>query len=320
MEQDICAMIQEGKSNLSKGKERFIEQLGERGLIETIVNKFNANANRQIVTVGAGEDDCAVIDVDNARGGRKYLVVTTDTVQESTHFPAGISPFQIGWTAAAVNLSDIAAMGAHPFAFTVAMGIPARTRSAFMEEVVEGIEKCASAYRTAVVGGDVTRSKEVILTGTCFGFADRPVRRAGAEIGDLVCVTGSLGNAALGMNLIKRFRDTKLKVPVKVEETAKKALFQPMPRIREGIALADSGLATSMIDISDGLAISLAELAKSSGVGFEIYEDKVPILSKELRSAETFDLSSIGVERRALAFYGGDYELLLRDDKYERYR
>lgn len=295
---------------LSKEKERFIEQLGERGLIETIVNKFNANANRRIVTVGAGEDDCAVIDVDNARGGRKYLVVTTDTVQESTHLPKGISPFQIGWTAAAVNLSDIAAMGAHPFAFTVAMGVPAHTETAFMEEVVEGIEKCASAYHTAVVGGDMTRSKEVILTGTCFGFADSPIRRAGARVGDLVCVTGSLGNAALGMNLIKRFRDTEIKVPVKVEEIAKRALFQPVPRIREGIALADSGLVTSMIDISDGLALSLAELAKSSGVGFEIYEDKVPVLSEELRSVETFDLSSIGVERRALAFYGGDYELL----------
>jgi len=301
------SLVTHSFSRLQRGK-MFIEQLGERGLIETIVNKFNANMNRRIVTVGAGEDDCAVIDVDNARGGRKYLVATTDTVQESTHLPEGISPFQIGWTATAVNLSDIAAMGAHPFAFTVAMGIPEHTETAFVEEVVEGIEKCASAYHTAVVGGDVTRSKEVILTGTCFGFADRPVRRAGAEIGDLVCVTGSLGNAALGMNLIKR--DTKIKVPVKVEETAKKALFQPLPRIREGIALADSGLVTSMIDISDGLALSLAELAKSSGVGFEIYEAQVPVLSEELRSAETLDLSSIGVERRALAFYGGDYELL----------
>lgn len=295
---------------LSKGKERFIEQLGERGLIEIIVNKFNANANRRIVTVGAGEDDCAVIDIDSARGERKYLVVTTDTVQESTHLPEGISPFQIGWTAAAVNLSDVAAMGARPFAFTVAMGIPEHTETSFVKEVVEGIEKCASAYHTAVVGGDITRSKELILTGTCLGFADRPVRRAGARVDDLVCVTGSLGNAALGMNLIKRFRDTEIKVPVKVEEIAKKALFQPLPRIREGIALADSGLVTSMIDISDGLAISLAELAKSSGVGFEIYEDKVPVLSEELRTAEAFDLSSIGVERRALASYGGDYELL----------
>ena len=90
-----------------------IEELGETGLIERIVKKFHVNVNKQIVMVGAGEDDCAVIDIDKAKGGHKYLVVTTDTVQESTHFPAGISPFQIGWTSVAVNLSDIAAMGAH---------------------------------------------------------------------------------------------------------------------------------------------------------------------------------------------------------------
>jgi thiamine-monophosphate kinase len=109
-----------------------IEELGETGLIERIVKKFHVNT--QIVTVGTGEDDCAVIDIDKAKGGHKYLVVTTDTVQESTHFLAGISPFQIGWTSVAVNLSDVAAMGAHPFAFTIAMGIPAHTETAFEKE------------------------------------------------------------------------------------------------------------------------------------------------------------------------------------------
>ncbi len=282
-----------------------IEQLGELGLIERIVEKIHVN--KQIVTVGAGEDDCAVIDIDKAKAGYKYLVVTTDTLQESTHFPAGISPFQIGWSSVAANLSDIAAMGAHPFAFTISMGIPAHTEIAFVDEIVEGIEKCASAYNTAVVGGDITRSKELILTGTCFGFADHPVRRAGAEVGDLVCVTGSLGNAALGMKIIKN----DMKAPKSVDEIAKKALFQPVPRIHEGIILADSGLVTSMIDISDGLALSLAALAKSSTVGFEIYEDKVPVLSDEIRTAESLDLSTLGFELRELAFYyGGDYELL----------
>ncbi|MBA7550470.1 Thiamine-monophosphate kinase [subsurface metagenome] len=215
----------------------------------------------------------------------------------------------MGWSAVAVNLSDIAAMGAHPFAFTIAMGIPAHTETAFVDEVVEGIENCASAYNTAVVGGDITKSKELILTGTCLGFADNPVRRAGAEVGDLVCVTGSLGNAALGMNIIKK--GTKLKVPERVEEVAKKALFQPVPRVKEGVILADSGLVTAMIDISDGLALSLAELAKSSNVGFEIYEDKVPVLSEEIRSAWEGDLDLSMLDLRELAFYfGGDYELL----------
>ncbi len=287
----------------------MIEQLGETGLIERIVKRFHID--RQTVTAGAGEDDCAVIDIAKAKSGHKYLVVTTDTVQESTHFPKGITPFQIGWTAVAVNLSDIAAMGAHPFAFTIAMGIPAHTATSFMDKVVEGIEKCASAYNTAVVGGDITRSKELILTGTCLGFADNPVRRAGAGVGDLVCVTGSLGNAALGMKLIEE----EIQVQKRVEAAAKKALFQPVPRIQEGIILADSGLVTSMIDISDGLALSLAELAKSSGVGFEIYEDKVPVLSEEIRSAGDFVLSMHGFDPRELAFYyGGDYELLFTAD------
>jgi len=284
-----------------------IEELGEIGLIERLTKKFHVN--KQTIAVSAGEDDCAVIDIDKAKVGYKYLVVTTDTVQESTHFPEGISPFQMGWSAVAVNLSDIAAMGAHPFAFTIAMGIPARTGTAFVDEVVEGIEKCASAYNTAVVGGDIIRSKEVILTGTCFGFADKPVRRAGAEVGDLVCVTGSLGNAALGMKIIKEGEGTKLKLPKSIEEVAKKALFQPVPRVKEGVILADSGLVTAMIDISDGLALSLAELAKSSNVGFKIYEDKVPVLSEGIRSAGDLDLSMLNL--RELAFYfGGDYELL----------
>ena len=311
-------------------KTEQVERLGEVRLVERITKQFsaNANANEQVVTAGAGEDDCAVLDLDEAKAkanyNSKYLVVTTDTLQESTHFPAGISPFQIGWSAVAVNLSDIAAMGARPFAFTLALGVPAETETVFVDEVVQGVKKCASAYNTAVVGGDTTRSKEVVLTGTCLGFADRPVRRAGAEVGDLVCVTGSLGNAALGQKIVERevaegekgeeegagkgkkeWEEVELKVPKKVEEAAKKALFQPVPRVKEGVVLADSGLVTSMIDISDGLALSLAALAKSSKVGFEIYEEKVPV-------AAVGDLAKLDLRlRRELAFYyGGDYELL----------
>ncbi|KAF5434785.1 thiamine-monophosphate kinase [Candidatus Methanophagaceae archaeon] len=278
-----------------------IEQLGEIGLIERITKKFRVST--ESIAVGAGDDDCAVIEL--ARADYKYLVATTDMLQESTHLPVGISPFQIGWSAVAVNLSDIAAMGARPYAFTIAMGIPAHTETAFVDAMVEGIADCASAYDTAVVGGDITRSKELILTGACFGFADKPVRRAGAKVGDLVCVTGSVGNAALGLKILKEG----LTVPKKVEETAKKALFQPVPRIPEGITLADSGLVTSMLDISDGLALSLAELARSSKVGFEIYEAKVPVLSEEMRAAVR------DVDLRELAFfYGGDYELLFTVD------
>jgi thiamine-monophosphate kinase len=280
-----------------------VEELGEIGLIERITKKFRMD--KGIVTAGAGEDDCAVIDSDKAKSGFEYLVVTTDTLQESTHFPPGITPFQMGWSAVAVNLSDIAAMGARPFAFTIAMGIPAQTEMSFMDELTAGIEECASTCNTAVVGGDITRSNELILTGTCLGFANDPVRRSGAKVGDLLCVTGSLGNAALAVKII----NNELKLSKRIEEIAKKALFQPQPRVKEGIVIANSGVATSLIDISDGLALSVAEIAKSSNVGAELYEDSVPIFSEEIRDDKGLNISKR--ELRELAFYyGGDYELL----------
>ncbi len=285
-----------------------IEDLGEIGLIERIVKEFHVD--KQIVPIGAGEDDCAVIDIEKAKAGYKYLIVTTDTLQESTHFPAGISPFQMGWSIVAVNLSDIAAMGAHPFAFTIAMGIPAQTETPFVDELVAGIEKCASSYNTVVVGGGITRSKELILTGTCIGFADNPIRRLGAKVGDLLCVTGSLGNAALAVKVIKG----EMKVPDRVEAVTKRALFQPVPRVKEGILIANSGVATAMIDISDGLALSIAEIAKRSNIGAELYENDIPILSEEIRRGGGLELSQH--ERRELAFYyGGDYELLFTIDQ-----
>ncbi|HUV01959.1 MAG TPA: thiamine-phosphate kinase [Desulfobacteria bacterium] len=285
-----------------------LEDLGERGLIERITKKFRVD--NRIVTAGAGEDDCAIIDLDRAKNCYRYLVVTTDSLQQSTHFPPGITPFQMGWSAVAVNLSDIAAMGAQPFAFVIAMGIPTQTETSFMEELTAGIEDCASTYNTAVVGGDITQSRELILTGTCLGFADNPIRRSGAKEGDLLCVTGSLGNAALALKIITNKR----KVPKSIEELAKKALFQPQPRINEGIIITNSGVATAMIDISDGLALSIAEIAKSSNVGAELYEDSVPILSDEIRDDKSFSLSKR--ELRALAlYYGGDYELLFTIDR-----
>jgi thiamine-monophosphate kinase len=286
-----------------------LEDLGERGLIERITKKFRVD--NRIVSAGAGEDDCAVIDLDRAKNGYRYLVVTTDSLQQSTHFPPGITPFQMGWSAVAVNLSDIAAMGAQPFAFVIAMGVPGQTEASFMDELTTGIEACASMYNTAVVGGDITQSRELILTGTCLGFADNPVRRSGAKEGDLLCVTGSLGNAALALKILTN----ELKAPRSVEEVAKKALFQPQPRIQEGLAIANSGVATAMIDISDGLALSIAEIAKSSNIGAELYEDSVPIFSEAILDDKNLHLTKR--ERRELAlYYGGDYELLFTIDSH----
>jgi thiamine-monophosphate kinase len=284
-----------------------LEELGERALIERIVRSFQVDP--ALVSEGAGEDDCAVIDLASVKNGYRYLLVTTDTLQESTHFPRGMAPFQKGWSAVAVNLSDIAAMGGSPFAFVIALGIPAETEASFIDDLVAGIEACASAFQTAVVGGDITRSSELILTGTCLGLTSNPLKRSGARVGDVLCVTGSLGNAALALKLL----NDELHVSEQLEAVAKAALFQPQPRIREGFTIAHSGVATSMIDISDGLALSIAEIAKGSSVGAELFEEMIPVLSEELRYDEQLNLSP--QERTELAlYYGGDYELLFTID------
>lgn len=216
----------------------------------------------------------------------------------------------MGWSVVAANLSDIAAMGAVPFAFTISIGIQARTEVFVVDELVRGIESCASTYNTAVIGGDVVLSNEIILSGMCIGFTNNPVRRSGANLGDLLCVTGSLGNAALAMKIIKNELKVK-EMPEHIKESAKKSLFQPLPRVNEAIIIANSGVVTSMIDISDGLAISIAELTRSSNLGAELYKENVPIFNEEIR--EVLDLSAC--ECIELAFYyGGDYELLFTID------
>ena len=276
-----------------------VEEVGELELIKKIARKFRRRYPP--VVLGAGDDDCAVLECGELL--RKYLVVTTDGMRASTHFPEGMTPFQMGWSVVAANLSDIAAMGARPFAFTVAMGIPPNTESSFVEEIAGGMESCAERFDVFVVGGDVVRSDELTLVGTCLGVVDKRklVKRSGASVDDLVCVTGNLGNAALGLELLKGIVMSSL--PQSVEKVAKKALLEPVPRVKEGIALAETGVVTSMMDVSDGLAKSLHELSRSSSVGFEIHAERIPVL-KELREV-------LGEKALELALYcGGDYELL----------
>jgi len=224
---------------------------------------------------------------------------------KSSHFPEGITPFQMGWSVVAVNLSDIAAMGARPLLLTVAIGLPEGTEISFFDEILRGISACCEKYQTIVVGGDIVKSAEMTFSGTCIGFATHPLRRKGAKVGDFVCVTGTLGDAALGMKVVRG----EMNLPAPLASYAKRALFQPEPRVREGLLIASSRYATAMIDISDGLAISLAELASQNGVGFEIWEESVPV-SEALKACE---LSKS--ERRELIFhFGGDYELLFTAD------
>jgi thiamine-monophosphate kinase len=225
--------------------------------------------------------------------GKEYFVISTDMLHEKTDFPEGISLRQIGWMSVASSISDIAAMGASPSYLLVALGLPEISKG---KEIFRGMGFCARKFGAEIIGGDVDRHDEMTIVTTCIGRAKKIIRRGGASPGDFLCVTGNLGRAAAGMKAIKHNLGF---------EKLKLSLYKPFPRVKEGKSLTATGWVTSMTDISDGLFLSAWDLAKSSNVGFRIYEDKIPVdrATKKVASLTRTPLLD-------LVSYGGDYELL----------
>lgn len=284
-------------------KETKVSSVGERALISRLSEIFNApegEERRQAgILVGAGSDDCAVLDLK----GEDCLVVTTDMLHRTTDFPPEMTPWQMGWMSAAVNLSDIAAMGAKPAGLLMAIGMPSDTEIAFVEELARGIQACAGFCGTTVIGGDIDTHAELTITGTALGRVKKSqlLLRKGAKPGDLVCVTGFTGSAGAALKAIQLKKS--------VSETVLKTLFEPVPRTREARELAESGAVTSMMDTSDGLAMSLYDLSRQSEVGFRIREESLPILP------EVREFASGPEELLEFALYtGGDFELIFTVD------
>jgi thiamine-monophosphate kinase len=232
--------------------------LGERDLIRRISE----------ILGGVENDDCTVIDID---AGDRYLVATTDMLHRLTDFPDIMNPWQMGWMSVAVNLSDIAAMGAEPSGVLIAAGLPPEADLYFIDELFSGFADCAGYYGTKVLGGDTDSHQELTITGSALGFVEKDLvlRRRGARPGDLLCTTGVLGGAGAGL-LAWQHDDLKSEFIVK--------LLEPEPRLKEGRALAQSRAVTAMMDNSDGLSLSLSDLSEVSGVGFVVYEEKLPII------------------------------------------
>jgi len=252
---------------------------------------------------GVENDDCAVIDA-----GERYMVATTDMLHRKTDFPDIMNPWQMGWMAVAVNLSDIAAMGAQPAGVLIAAGLPPEADLYFIDELFSGFGDCAAYYGTKIIGGDTDRHDELTITGTAQGFVEKDLvlRRRGARPGDLLCTTGALGGAGGGLWAWQNA----------VESELITALLEPEPRLEEGRALARSRAVTSMMDNSDGLALSLSDLAGCSQVGFVVREEALPIAAglEEMVGAD-----------RALEMVmsaGGDFELVftVRPDELEAAR
>ena len=284
-------------------KETKVSSVGERALISRLSEIFKAQGGKESgqkgILIGAGSDDCAVIDLN----GEDCLVVTTDMLHRITDFPVEMTPWQMGWMSAAVNLSDIAAMGAEPTGLLMAIGMPADTDIVFVEELAKGMQACAEFCGTSIIGGDLDTHAELTVTGTALGRVKKSqlLLRRGAKPGDFVCITGHTGSAGTALEALQS------KKPV--SEAVLKTLFEPIPRTKEARILAESGAVTSMMDTSDGLAMSLYDLARESHVGFRIRESTLPIL-KEVR-----EFVSSYEEMLELSLYtGGDFELLITID------
>jgi thiamine-monophosphate kinase len=250
---------------------------------------------RDDVRIGIG-DDAAVLAVPQGQ----ELVVAIDTLVDGVHFPRGTAPVDIGWKALAVNLSDLAAMGATPAWALLALTLP-DADPVFVDGFSEGFSRLAQPHRLALVGGDTTRGP-LSISVAVHGFVPpgQALTRAGARVGDLVLVTGTLGDAAAGLHALQQpLRDDDHRASLRDFLIAR--LNRPVPRLAAGAALR--GQATACIDISDGLLADLGHICTASGVGVDIEAALLP------RSSALLDLYD---ETSALHFAlsgGDDYEL-----------
>jgi thiamine-monophosphate kinase len=289
-----------------------VNALGEFGLIEHLTAKFSVHNASTIKGVG---DDAAVIDNESL-----CTVVSTDMLVEGIHFDLSYTPLKhLGYKAVVVNLSDIYAMNAIPKQITVAFAISNRFSVEALEELYEGIRIACEVYGVDLVGGDTTSSpKGLVLSVTAIGQCEKEllVYRNGAKPGDLICITGDLGAAYLGLQLLEREKQIWKENPAiqpDLEEQKYVVGRQLKPEARKDAieAFRKVGLKpTSMIDISDGLASELFHLCNQSGVGALLEESGVPIHHEAQLLALQFKLDPI-----TCALNGGeDYELLFTVD------
>jgi thiamine-monophosphate kinase len=254
-----------------------------------LIDRIRARATtRDDVVLGIG-DDAAVLQVPPG----KQLVVATDTLNTGVHFPADTLPVDIGWKALAVNLSDLAAMGAEPAWCTLSLSLP-HGDAAWVDAFLDGFLALASPHRVALVGGDTTRGPLSVCV-TVHGFVDpgRALRRDAAQVGDDVWVSGTLGDAAAAL--------AQWRSGATIEPSLRARLDRPTPRVAAGLALA--GVAHACVDLSDGLLADLGHICRASGVGAQVELAALPT-SGALRNA--FE----GSARHSLqATVGDDYEL-----------
>jgi len=280
-----------------------LKQLGEFGFIDKIQKQLKAKSPHVLTGIG---DDCAVL----SPSGVKQTVVTTDALLEGVHFNLSwTSANDLGNKAIAVNVSDISAMGGKPVAALISLGLPSNISLKYLQDFYKGIDSACKEYGIELCGGDTISSKKhfyinIVLIGET--SKQKTFYRSGAESGDLIYVTGTLGDSSLGLKLLqsqrKKWRANKKDTRYLIQRHLK-----PEARLKESRALAKSAVKiTSMIDISDGLIQDLQHICQSSNTGAVIDLEALPQSKSFQRVSSENRLNS-----KDMAFYGGeDYELL----------
>lgn len=278
-------------------------QIGEFGLIDRIRKRFPPPKRPLLIGIG---DDSAVF-----RPSKKMdILLTTDLLVEDIHFDLRYTSFQqLGNKAIAVNISDIAAMGGIPRYLVVSLGLPGELDVKDIDALYRGFGMSAKRFGINLIGGDTSASKKgIFISIVLLGEIEHGaiVVRSGARVGDTIMVTGSLGDSSAGLEILRK--------GVKMERGCKSLIKRhlvPVPRIDEGRVLATRRLATSMIDISDGLLSDLSHILKESGVGAELFSESIPISTALRRYA-----AKNGISPLKFALSGGeDYELLFTASK-----
>ena len=290
-----------------------ISEYGEFGLIKHLTENFPIKHKSTLYGVG---DDCAVIDATDGK-----TVVTTDLLLEGIHFDLTYCPMRhLGYKACVVNFSDVYAMMGVPRQMTVSLGISKRFKVEDLEELYAGMKMACDVYGVDLVGGDTSASMTgLTISITCIGVAQQPVYRNGARPNDLICVSGDLGAAYMGLQLLEREKAIYYQ---QIQNGDKNAEFQPKfegkeyllerqlkPEARKDVveALQQAGITpTAMMDISDGLSSELLHICTQSKVGCRIYEERIPIDYQTAIQAEEFNLNVSTVAMNG----GEDYELL----------
>ncbi len=283
-----------------------LSDLGEFGLIDHLTKNFKIQHASTIKGIG---DDAAVLEFKNNK-----MVVTTDLLVEGVHFDLSYMPLKhLGYKAVVVNLSDVYAMNAKATQITVSIAVSNRFPLEALEELYAGIETAAKIYNVDVVGGDTTSSNTgLLISVTAIGEVQLPVYRNGAKINDLLVVSGDLGGAFMGLQVLEREKEVYKVNPNNQPDLEPYTYIierQLKPEARKDIVqlLKDLGVTpTAMIDISDGLSSEIIHLCKQSGVGCDLYEEKIPLDPQVISTCEEFNIDSTTV-----ALNGGeDYELL----------